>query len=88
MNDLTTGVQRLAEQIGPNLYLQAAIIAAVFVLVGKIADWIISGVVGRIAKRSSNDFDDSLVDLVHRPVMLSFVLIGLGLATLRLGLPD
>ena len=88
MSDLLTGVQRLAEQIGPNLYLQAAIIAAVFVFVGKIADWIISGVVGRIAKRSSNDFDDSLVDLVHRPVMLSFVLIGLGLATLRLGLPD
>ena len=58
MDDFTTQVQRLAELIGPNVYLQAAIIAAVFILVAKIADWIISGVAGRVAKRSTNDFDD------------------------------
>ncbi len=81
-------VQQLAELIGPNVYLQAAIIAAGFLLIGKIADWIISGIVGRIAKRSTNDFDDSLIDLVHRPIFLSFVLIGLGIATRRLGLPE
>jgi small-conductance mechanosensitive channel len=88
MSELIAKVQQLAELIGPNNYLQAAIIAAVFIFVGKIADWIISGVVGRIAKRSDNDFDDSLVDIVHRPVFLSFVLLGLGLATHRLALPD
>ncbi|RZV38427.1 MAG: mechanosensitive ion channel family protein [Chromatiales bacterium] len=88
MNELTTKVQQLAELIGPNPYLQAAMIAAAFIVAGKIADWIISGVIGRIAHRSSNDFDDSLVDLVHRPVFLSFVLLGLGLATFKLGLPD
>jgi len=85
---MITRVQQLAELIGPNPYLQAAIIATAFIVVGKIADWIISSVIGRIAQRSSNDFDDSLVDLVHRPVFLSFVLLGLGLAAYRLGLPD
>ena len=88
MNELTTRVQQLAELIGPNPYLQAAIIAAAFIVAGKIADWIISSVIGRVARRSSNDFDDSLVDLVHRPVFLSFVLLGLALGTFRLGLPD
>ena len=88
MNELITKVQELAELIGPNQYLQAAMIAAAFILVGKIADWILSNVIGRIAQRSSNDFDDSLVDLFHRPVFLSFVLLGLALATFRLGLPD
>lgn len=88
MNDLIAKVQQLAELIGPNPYLQAAIIAAVFIVLGKIADWVISNVIGRIARQSSNDFDDSLVDLAHRPVFLSFVLLGLGLATYRLGLPD
>ena len=88
MNDLTAKVQQLAELIGPNPYLQAAIIAAAFIVLGKIADWVISNVIGRIARQSSNDFDDSLVDLAHRPVILSFVLLGLGLATYRLGLPD
>lgn len=87
MEDLTAQVQGFAELIGPNVFLQAIIIATVFILAGKIADWIISGVAGRVAKRSTNDFDDRLVDLVHRPVFLSFVLLGLGLATLRVGLP-
>ncbi len=81
-------VQQLAELIGPNVYLQAAIIATVFIFAGKVADWIISGIIGRFARRSTNNFDDQLIELVHRPVFLSFVLIGLGLGTRRLGLPD
>lgn len=88
MNDLTDRVQQLAELIGPNIYLQAAIIAAVFIIVGKIADLVISGVVGRIAERSSNDFDDSLIDLVHRPIFVTSVIIGLALATKRLDMPE
>ena len=88
MNDLIARVQQLAELIGPNVILQAAIIAAVFIIIGKFADWIISGIIGRIASRSSNNFDDELVGLIHRPVFLSFVLLGLGLATRRLGIPD
>ncbi|MBT8093119.1 MAG: mechanosensitive ion channel family protein [Gammaproteobacteria bacterium] len=88
MTELITLIQQLAESIGPNLYLQAAIIAALFIIVGKIADWIISGILGRLARRSSNDFDDQFIRLVHRPIFLSFVLIGLGLATRRIGLPE
>ena len=83
MNELIAHVQQLAELIGPNIYLQAAIIAAIFIIAGKIADLIISGVIGRIASQSSNDFDDRLVKLVHRPVFLSFALVGLGLASYR-----
>ncbi|NNF39806.1 MAG: mechanosensitive ion channel family protein [Woeseiaceae bacterium] len=88
MNDILAKVQQLAELIGPNIYLQAAMIAALFILTGKIADLILSGIVGRIAKRSSNNFDDQLVTLVHRPVFLSFVLLGLALATRRIDLPE
>jgi len=87
LDDLIGEVRQLAELIGPNHYLQAAMIAAAFILAGKIADWIISGIIGRIARKSSNDFDDSLIDLVHRPVFLSFVLLGLGLATLHASMP-
>jgi small-conductance mechanosensitive channel len=88
VNELIAEVQRLAELIGPNVYLQAAIIAAVFILIGKIADWILSGIIGRFARQSTNEFDDELVGLVHRPVFISFVLLGLGLATRRIGLPE
>jgi len=81
-------VQEWAALIGPNAYLQATVIAAAFIVIGKIADWVLSGMIGRIAARSSTDVDDKLIDLFHRPILLSFVLLGLGLATQRLGMPD
>ena len=80
-------VQRLAELIGPNVYLQALAISLVFILVGKIADWIVSRTIGKIASRSKTDVDDRLVELVHRPIFLSFVLVGISLGTQRLNLP-
>ena len=88
LTELISWIQQLAELIGPNAYLQAAIIAIAFIFVGKIADWIISGIIGRFASKSSNDFDDQIVGLVHRPIFLSFVLLGLSLATRRIGLPE
>ena len=88
LSDLISRVQQLAELIGPNVYLQAAIIAVVFMIAGKIADWIISRIIGRFARKSSNDFDDQIVDLVHRPVFMSLVLLGLSLATRRIGLSE
>lgn len=88
MQDIIARVEQFAALIGPNVYLQAAIIAVAFIIIGKIADWVISGVIGRFASRSDNEFDDRLVKLVHRPVFLSFVFIGLGLATKRLGIPE
>jgi len=87
LDNVIEQVQRLAELIGPNAYLQALAIALTFILVGKIADWIVSRAIGKIAGRSRTDVDDRLVDLVHRPIFLSFVLLGLALGTQRLGLP-
>jgi MscS family membrane protein len=87
-NELISWIQRTAEVIGPNVYLQAALIAVTFVILGKIADWIISRIIGRFARQSSNEFDDQIVDLVHRPIFMTFVLMGLSLSTRRIDLPD
>ncbi len=86
MTDLIARIQQLSEIVGPNVFLQAAIIAVAFIVIGKIADWIISAIIGRIARRSANEYDDQFVALVHRPVFLSFVLLGLALATRRIGM--
>ena len=88
VKELIQQVQSLAELIGPNAYLQALVIAAGFIAFGKIADWLLSRMIGRFAKRSQTDIDDRLIDLVHRPIFLSFVLLGLSLATLRIKLPE
>ena len=47
--------------VGPNPYLQAIAIAIAFILVGKIADFVISRVIAKLAARSSTDLDDDLV---------------------------
>ena len=88
MNELIQRVQDWAGVIGPNIYLQALAIALAFIIVGKLADWLLSRAIGQFVRRSKTDFDDRLVALIHRPVFISFVLIGLALATRRLGLPE
>ena len=88
LDEMIAKTQALAEVVGPNVYLQAVLIATAFIAIGKIADWVVSGIIGRFARKSTNDFDDQLVELVHRPIFLSFALIGLGLATRRLGMAE
>ena len=88
MTEFIDKVQAIAGLIGPNVYLQALVIAVAFIVIGKIADWVLSGVIGRLANRSKTDFDNRLIGLLHQPIFLSFVLLGLGLATTRIGLPE
>ena len=88
MRDFLAQTQAWAQLLGPNVYVQAAAIAVAFILAGKFADFLIVRVIARIVSRSKTDLDDRLVTLLHRPVFLSFVLLGLGLAAGRLGLPE
>lgn len=86
MDKAVEEIKQLAELIGPNAYLQALVIAVAFILIGKVADWILSRAIGKIASRSKTDVDDRIIGLLHQPIFMSFVLIGLGLATQRLEL--
>jgi small-conductance mechanosensitive channel len=74
--------------LGPNVYLQALVLAVVFIFLGKLADIIFSRIVPKLADRSETEVDDELLELIHRPIFVSFVLLGLGLATDRIGLPE
>lgn len=86
MQGFVERVKELAEIVGPNVYLQAAFIAVAFILIGKFADWFLSRMVARVARRSTTDVDDRFVALIHRPIVLTFVLIGLSIATYRIGM--
>ena len=88
MQDLLIQIETWAALLGPNKFVQATAIAVAFILAGKIADLLLSHTLAKIARRSSNKLDDELVGMLHRPVFLSFVLIGLGLATQRIGMPE
>ncbi len=86
MNDFIDQVQSWAEFIGPNIYLQAAAIAVAFIFVGKITELVLSRAIAQIVSRSQTEFDDGLVALLQRPIFVTFVLIGLAMATRRLGM--
>ena len=73
---------------GDNALLRAAVILALSLLLAKIADLIFTRVLKLWAAKSKTDLDDQLLEIVHRPVFVSVVLVGLWLATLQLGLPD
>ena len=87
MNEFIGQVQSWAEFIGPNIYLQAAVIAVAFILIGKIAEFVLSKTIAQIVSRSKTQFDDGLVALLHRPIFVTFVLIGLAMATRRFEMP-
>ena len=88
MQDLFSQTREWAQLLGPNVYLQALAIAVAFIVAGKVADFIISRVIAKLVAKSETQLDDNLVALLHRPVFVSFVLLGLALATERLELPD
>jgi small-conductance mechanosensitive channel len=77
-----------AEILGPNIYLQAFVVAVAFILLGKLAELLISRVVFKVVSRSSSEFDDKVIALLHRPVFITFVLFGLVAATRLLQLPE
>ena len=88
MQEYFATVESWVQLLGPNVYIQAVAIATAFIIVGKIADFFFSRVIARIADRSSTKFDNQLIDLLHRPIFLSFVLLGLALAADRINLPQ
>ncbi len=67
-------------------YAEALAIVVAFALAAKLTDWLLTGSVRRFAARSESEFDDKLVDLMHRPIFTTVALVGLILATYRLDL--
>lgn len=88
MQEFIQQAQDWVQLLGPNVYLQALAIALMFIVIGKISDFVISRLIAKLVSRSKTDIDDNLVALLHRPVFISFALLGLTLATDRLQLPE
>jgi small-conductance mechanosensitive channel len=73
---------------GSNPLLRALVLVVLSLVVAKIADAVFTRVLKLWAKKSKTDLDDRLVEILHRPVFVSVVLVGLWLATLQLALPE
>lgn len=72
----------------PYPYLQALVIVLIFVALAKIADWLITGTITRLADKTKTTIDDEFVAIMHRPIFATVAMIGLVLATYRIGLSE
>ena len=69
-------------------YLEALAIVVGFAILARLADRLLTVTLRRLAARSETQFDDKLVDLIHRPIFTTVALVGLILATYRLDLSE
>ncbi len=66
-------------------WVQAIEVLLFSALAAKVADWVISRFLLRLARQTGTDLDDQLVELIHRPVFISVILIGLYVAVQIMG---
>jgi len=74
--------------LAPNTYLQAVIVLILAYFLAKFADWLLTRILTGIAKSTKNEFDDRFVELFHKPVVASIVMIGVGRAVYLIDLGD
>ncbi len=88
MNDTKNQLIDLIISIAPNRYIQALLIIAVFVVVAKMIDVVLFRLISRLIKKTKFTFDDKIFDLLHGPIVISIILLGLSFATDRIDLPE
>ena len=80
----------ITEQVNayfPSTYLSAFVAVLVFLMLGKLVDWLISSIISKLVNKTKTNFDDDILELLHRPVFLSVLLFGLAFATYLLNQP-
>ncbi len=73
--------QELVQTYAPNHWAQAFIIAFTGLLVAKLAEWFLFGVMGRLTGRTRNLLDDRVISLLHKPVFNTLAVFGLMVAS-------
>ena len=66
-----------AREIQDVTSVRATVVVLISLLLAKIVDLVICRLLLRLAARSNTDLDDRLIQLLHRPLFISVVLVGL-----------
>lgn len=66
----------------------ALIVAATSVALAKLVESLLCRVFARLARRTQTDFDEGLIEALHRPIFVSVLLIGVRMAVLILDPPE
>ncbi len=88
MNDTRNQLIDIIAGIAPNPYVQALLIVIVFAVAAKVVDLILSRIISRLFKKTRFTIDDKILALLHSPILVSILLVGLTLAADRIDFPE
>ncbi len=74
----------LFADIFPGKYIQALIIVLSFFIIAKAVNFFVTSVIGKLVKKTKLTLDDEILEIFHRPVFISIILLGLAMATIKL----
>jgi MscS family membrane protein len=78
----------LLTQLAPNPYLQAFLIIFIFIGLAKVLDLIVTRFIKGWLEKNTFDLDETILNIFHKPVFITIILIGFGLSIERLGLKE
>ena len=78
------GLLELLAEIAPNPYLQALLIILISLGLAKFLDVIMGSFIKKWASKTKIAFDDKIIDILHKPIFLTIIIFGIGLAAERL----
>lgn len=81
-------IEFYAAYTGESVYIQAAAVVVFSWLLALIMDRVLIASFKRFTARSDTPFDDQVIEFIHRPLMVSMLLLGLVSATLIIQLPS
>lgn len=71
-------------EISSSPYVNAALSILSFIIIAKIVDIFVNRVLRRFARFTKSDVDDKIIDIIHRPIYITIILIGCILAVIYL----
>ena len=70
-----------------HLLIQVIVVLVASVLLAKLADWFMTRILRRLTSHTKTHLDDRLLDMLHKPVFYSVLLMGVVIAVQMLNLP-
>lgn len=70
-------IEQMLSVVSDNHYLQALVVIGLSLLAAKIVDMVVSRIFFRLARHTRSDLDDQLIEILHRPIFYTVLLIGL-----------
>ena len=88
LNQLQASLAPYLDLLGAYPWLQAVVVITVSLLLAWIFDRLACSVLRNLARRTRFEFDDHIIDYLHKPVYASVILLGLALAVNLLDFPE